>query len=229
MIQKVEEREQAIKLRKQGFSYSEILQKIPIARSTLSLWLRNAKLAKKQRQRITEKRLKAARRGGEIKHKKRIDTIEKIKTQSQKEIGKISKRDLWLLGIAIYWGEGHKERSHGSPAQLVNSDPRMIKVFLKWGQEILRIPREDIKFRIFLHRNSVNRLVDVQKYWSQVTGFPIDQFQKVSWKKNKISANYRHIRQNYYGILRVTIKRSTNLNRKIQGWIEGIYENCRVV
>jgi len=49
MIFKFKEKEKAIKLRKRGFSYSEILREIPVAKSTLSLWLRSVGLAKKQR------------------------------------------------------------------------------------------------------------------------------------------------------------------------------------
>jgi len=36
MVQKIKEREEAIKLRKKRYSYSEILMKIPVAKSTLS-------------------------------------------------------------------------------------------------------------------------------------------------------------------------------------------------
>ena len=52
-------KERAIKLRREGLSYSEILQKIPVAKSTLSLWLRSIGLSKKQVQRLTEKKLLA--------------------------------------------------------------------------------------------------------------------------------------------------------------------------
>jgi intein-encoded DNA endonuclease-like protein len=37
MLAKFKEKEVAIELRKQGYSYSEILKKIPVAKSTLSL------------------------------------------------------------------------------------------------------------------------------------------------------------------------------------------------
>lgn len=55
MIQKIEEKKKAIELRKQGLSYREILEQIPVAKSSLSLWLRSVGLSKKQKQRLTEK------------------------------------------------------------------------------------------------------------------------------------------------------------------------------
>lgn len=50
-------KEKAINLRKRGFSYSEILEQIPVAKSTLSSWLHSIGLSKKQKQRLTEKKL----------------------------------------------------------------------------------------------------------------------------------------------------------------------------
>ncbi|MDD3728951.1 MAG: hypothetical protein PHH50_01355 [Candidatus Pacebacteria bacterium] len=55
MTQKIKEKEKAIKLRKKGLSYNDILKEIPVAKSTLSLWLRDVGLSKRQRQKLTEK------------------------------------------------------------------------------------------------------------------------------------------------------------------------------
>jgi len=70
---KLKEKEKAIKLRKKGHSYSQILEKIPVAKSTLSLWLRSVKLAKRQKQQLTQKKLAAAFRGAMKRREQRID------------------------------------------------------------------------------------------------------------------------------------------------------------
>jgi len=229
MISKIKEKEKAIKLRKNGLSYSEILAKIPVAKSTLSLWLRSVGLSKRQKQRLTKKKLTAMKHGWETCHNKKVIITKEIIDKAKREIGKISKRELWLICIALYWGEGHKEKEKSTQTELSNSDPLLIKIFLKWLLEICKISKDDIYFRIFLHDNSKNRLEIVKKYWSDVTGFSIENFQKVSWKKNKIKTKRTNIGENYFGLLRVTIKKSTNFNRKIQGWIKGVCEYCGVV
>ena len=229
MIKKTKEKLQSIKLRKKGFSYNEILKRVPVAKSTLSLWLRDVGLAKKQKQRLTQKKLQASLRGAMTRKHQRIEITKKIKKKAQKEIGKISKRDLWFIGIALYWGEGHKERSKGSLVQLGNSDPYLIKIFLLWLKKNLNVQKKDITFRIFLHENSENDLSKIQRYWSKITGFPINTFNKVSWKKNKIHTKRKNIGKEYFGLLRVIVKKSINLNREIQGWIEGINKSCGIV
>ena len=69
MIIKNELKSKAIELRKQGFSYSEILKQIPVAKSTLSVWLKNVGLSKKQKQKLTKKKI-GKRRLKELKQEK---------------------------------------------------------------------------------------------------------------------------------------------------------------
>lgn len=101
----------AIQLRKKGKSYSEILEKVSVARSTLSLWLRLVNLSKRQKQNLTLKKLQAAWWGGEVKKLDRIERSKKIIEQAKMEIKKITNKDLWLLGIMLYWAEGSKEKN----------------------------------------------------------------------------------------------------------------------
>ncbi len=113
--------------------------------------------------------------------------------------------------------------------KLNNSDPEIIKIFLNWLLKICEIPRSEIYFRIFLHETAKHKLKEVQKYWSKITGFPLESFNKVSWKKHKLNTKRKNTGDNYFGLLEVRVKQSTNLNRKIAGWIEGICKNCGVV
>ena len=187
MIPKITEKDQAIKLRREGLSYREILARIPVAKSTLSLWLRSVHLAKQQKQRLTEKRLAAVYRGAEAKRRQRIELTKVIKNAAIKDIKKITKRELWLMGIMLYWAEGSKEKSYRAPSAGVifsNSDPAMISLYLRWIQEILKIPNEDIIFAIYIHENCKERVPQAKQYWSQVTGFGRENFERVYFKKN---------------------------------------------
>lgn len=230
-MSKFKEREKVIKLRKKGYSYSEILKETPVAKSTLSLWLRSVGLAKKQKQRLTEKRLAASFKGAMTRRKQREAITKKIKNRARNEIGKLSNRELWLIGIVFYWAEGSKQKEHNvsQKVSFSNSDPEAIKIFLKWLQEICKISKKDIHFRVSLHETAINKLTEVQKYWADITKFPISSFQKIDWKKNKINTKRKNIGKEYFGLLNVNVRRSTNLNRKIAGWVEGICKNCGVV
>jgi hypothetical protein len=219
---KLKEKERAIELRRKGLSYGEILSEVPVTKASLSLWLRDVKLGNDQKKRLIEKGNKGRLMGGEARRAKRIKETREIKDKAIKEVKYLSRRELWLIGAALYWAEGHKERNKGSLVRLGNSDPEMIKLFLKWLMDICKIDKTNIIFRIYLHENSKNKIKEVIRYWANATGFSLDNFTKVTWKENKINTNRKNIGRDYYGLLEVEVRKSINFNRKIQGWIEGI-------
>ncbi len=227
MIPKVQEKEKAIKLRKEGYSYSEILKEIPVAKSTLSLWLRSVGLAKKQKQRITEKRIAAALRGAKAKKAKRIALVKEIKDKARKEIKEINRRDLWLIGTALHWAEGEKEKEYktGTGVYFSNSDPKMILLFLKWLKIIFSINNSDLVYELYIHETA--NLRNAQLYWSDIISIPIEKM-RVYFKKNKINTKRKNTGDSYYGLIRIKVNKSSGLNRKITGWIEGICERSLI-
>lgn len=230
MIAKHKEREEAIKLREKGLSYREILAQIPVSKASLSLWLKDVTLLPGHAYRITEKRLAAARGGALKKKENRIALTKEIKDKARKEIGKLSKRELWLIGIALYWAEGSKEKDHRSAKVLFsNSDPYMIKVFTRWLLEVIGLPKEKIVFNIVLHENNKHRIDVVQKFWLNHTGFSKENFGNIYFKKNIVNTKRKNVGENYFGLLRVFVKESSSLNRRIQGWTEGLYQHSGVV
>jgi transposase-like protein len=217
----------AIDLRRDGRSYSEILREIPVAKSTLSSWLRNVNLSKPQKQQLTEKKRLASLRGAATRHQQRVEQTEKIFHEAQADLGKISKRDLKILGIALYWAEGSKEKEYrpGSRVQFGNSDPKMIKIFLRWLEEIIKLDPRKIIFEIYIHEQSANDISIVRKFWSKTTGHPFNSFKRVYFKKHKVTTR-KNCGGLYYGLLRVTVRASSALNRRIMGYVQAIAEQC---
>lgn len=232
MVPKKSEKELAITLRRQGMSYREILEKIPVAKSSLSLWLRSVGLARHIRHKLTEKKRLGALRGSLSRKNTRISLTKKIFEDAKKDVLRISDRELWFMGVMLYWAEGSKEKeAHpGSGILFGNSDPRMIRLFLIWLFRICKVEKDQIIFEIYIHENSKNNVIKVQKYWSTVTGFPIKLFGRVYFKTNKIKTNRKNIGELYFGLLRVKVRASSTLNRKIAGWVHAICEDyCGVV
>jgi hypothetical protein len=217
----------AVALRKRGKTYSEILAEIPVAKSTLSLWLREVHLAKKQKQLLTAKKLAACFRGGLARKMDRIERTKIILEAAKKEISKISNRELWLIGIALYWAEGTKEKSRkpGVGVRFMNSDYRMIRFFLLWLKRCIGVAESEINFELHLHENNRYRLEAVKNFWAKISKMPVEKFQIVRYKTHKPKTKRYNIGDLYYGCLQVRVNASSTLNRKIAGWIEGIIRN----
>jgi len=228
MILKTALKEQAVLLRKQGKTYSEILAHVPVAKSTLSLWLRDVGLAKAQKQRLTQKRHEAQLRGGRVKRELRIQRQSTIQNSARKDIGDISDRELWLIGISLYWAEGSKEKEDrpGAGVHFTNSDPRMIKIFLKWLHRVCKVDANQIWFEVYLHEYHQLRKNDVIKYWSRELSISPRVFDRIYYKKGKVKTKRKNsTNDSYFGLLRVRVQKSSTLLRQITGWVQGIVES----
>jgi len=207
----------AIEMRKRGLSYSEIENRLHVPKSTLSYWLKNIKLAPDQLKKLNEKRTEAAKVNALKKISKTSRIIEEIKNSSAQNIKQISKRELWLLGIVLYWKNGNTSDLRKG-VHFSSSDPDMIRLFLKWLKEIGEIKDEEIKFNIFI-KNKNDSIEGLISYWSQITDFPKSCFSKIYFQKvfkAKIKGSSGR------GFLRVKVVQSSMLARQISGWIQGI-------
>jgi hypothetical protein len=231
-MSKFDLKKKAIELRRKGFSYSEILKEIIVAKSTLSLWLKEVGLAKSQKQRITANRIAGQMRGAAARREQRLKLTQVIHKEALIDTNGLTLKELWYIGIALYWAEGAKQKSYhvSQRVSFSNSDPYMIAVFLKWLNECLKIPAERIYCDLYIHESHKHRLQEIVDFWSIKTGFASDHFQKIYFKKNVSKKTYRkNTGLLYNGLLRVNITSSTDLNRKITGWIQGIIKHCGIV
>lgn len=225
---KLKEKQKAVELRKEGLSYSEILKEISVAKSTLSLWLREVGLSNRQKQRLTQKKLAAIKRAGEKSHKLRMERWNDIKKKASQEVGSLSNREGWLLGVALYWAEGAKEKEIGSATNIKfsNSDELMILFFREWLNKFLKVSYDQMLFELYIHETADWELA--RKFWaSKLQVWP--QKIRVYFKKNKIRTKRKNVGDKYHGLIRICVNGSSSLVRKISGWTDGICKNYKII
>lgn len=77
----------ALKLRRKGLSYSEILIKVPVSKDTLSKWCRDVILSPAQMARLLERKLKGTERGRIIGAKKQqMERVQRTKKLLQTQL-----------------------------------------------------------------------------------------------------------------------------------------------
>ncbi len=224
MKDKLAQKENAVKMRKQGKTYNEILNEVPVAKSTLSLWLREVGLSKGQKQTLTDKRVAAQKRGAARRHEMRLVKTAEIHRLCKKDIKSISKRELFLVGIALYWAEGSKSTGNktGVMVDFGNSDPQMLKLFIKWLRTFANVTSDDFTLRLHLHENHKSRESEIIKTWSEELGESKNLFTKTLYKKHNPKTNRTKVDNSYIGLVSVRVKKSTDLNLRILGWIYAI-------
>ena len=156
-------KDKAIRLRTEGFSYTYISSQLSIAKSTLSLWLKDVSFIpnKLTRDRMQESNRKLT----ELKRVDKIASLSKAFDFAENNIGKITERDLFMLGIGVYIGEGSKI---GNFIRIANSDPRIIKFSIKWLKKSFGLSDSNFKIRIHMYPdNNENKVI---KFWMKSLG-----------------------------------------------------------
>jgi len=207
----------AITLRKQGWSYKEIRQEVPVSKSTLSLWLKDIPLSSTQRERLYTKQVSILARGSQSQKERRKREIAVIVKGAENEIKiPISFEAYRLFGVAVYWGEGSK---HGG-FSFTNSDPHLVLFMVNWFQNIFGVTQNDLVASLNIYSQQNDK--ELKQFWSDLTGIPLENFRKSfvkppnkGYKKNTL----------YYGTIRVRVRRGTDMKHRVFGWLGAVLKD----
>ncbi len=172
------EKSQAIALRKKGYSYSQIKEKLGIGKGTLSEWLRDYPLSEKRIQELKDNNPRRIEKYINTMRKKREEKFSIAFEKVKKDVGNISDRELFIAGFFLYWAEGGKT-THNN-ITLTNTDPSMLKVYLSW-LKLLGISKDKLKIKLHLYKDmDENKEIS---FWSRELGIEKSKFHK-TWIKN---------------------------------------------
>jgi len=216
---KLVEKDKARVLRKNGYSINQIVKETGFTKSSVSLWVRDIVLTKKQKKGLSERG-----RSVESIERRRISRLfneqkkrQTVIDEAKKDFECISSDQLKLIGIILYLGEGRK--AGGGSVCLANSDPLIIKIMMRFFREICKVQEE--KFHGHIHTFAHADIEKTEKYWSQITKIPRKQFYKTYIKPSAASLQKRNTLP--FGTLDIYVH-NTQLFLTIKGWIEKVKE-----
>jgi hypothetical protein len=215
---------EARNLRRLGEGIKTIAHKLGVSSSTVSLWCRDIVLTRDQIKEL-ENRSHDPNYGRRLIYTQKQQQACKQKIanlfkEGIKEVGLMSKRDLFIAGVSLYWAEGFKK---DNLVGFSNSDPEMIMLFIKW-LEVCGVIKDRLKFRLGVNESYRNNVQNIEAFWRNYLNINSSQFQKPFFQKVKWQKKYDNP-EAYHGVLRVRVSKSTDFLRKIHGWIAGISNN----
>ena len=216
---KTREQNLAKKLRKQGWSMNDIQKELNVSKSSVSRWVRNIRLSKKQIEKLNKKGFskEAIEKRRETRLRNERARRQIIIDKAKSDIRTLTEKDIKIIGIALYWGEGSKTQR--GLVRIFNSDPKIISLSMIFFRKICKVPEYKLRGRLYIHSHFKKK--EAKKFWSDLTKIPLSQFHKTHVKKSKASKNKRQTIP--MGTFEIYIG-DTNLFLRIKGWIEKIYE-----
>lgn len=214
-------RAKARALREQGLSYNQIAAEFSVSKTAVSLWVRDlprpetlSYAAFRERQAAGVRQWWAAER--QVREAQRTAAC----AAAAHEIGQLSNREIIIAGAIAYWCEGAKNKPDRRYDRVVftNSDPGLSALFLRF-LDAAGIGRDRLIYQVQIHENA--DVGTAQEFWLNVTQADPTQFRSPTLKRHNPKTIRTNTGEDYHGCLRIEVRRSTGLYRKIEGWATG--------
>jgi hypothetical protein len=203
----------AINLRKKGWSYSEIVKELKVAKGTLSGWLKDVFLSDQQlsalNDRLTDKISRGRLQASIALRARRMVRERDVFLEAEKEFDRFIRDPFFGIGLSLYWAEGAKKNTYFA---FMNSDPAMHVLMRKWIKIFLKIEDTAQKYRLYIHEPYKHE--NCESYWAKILGVKEESLQRTIYKPtpHKVKKNL-----DYKGCLRLSITRIDVL-RKVIAW-----------
>jgi transcriptional regulator with XRE-family HTH domain len=161
---KVEEQERARALRARDMTLQDIASELGVAKSSVSLWVRDVPFTPSKRRTGPHRRPHHA-------HEAKLAQIAALDEEGIQRVGTLTEDAFFVAGIALYAGEGSKA---DGAVKFANTDPANIRFFCAWLRRYCEVDERRLGVRVYLHQGL--DLQAAQMYWSRVTGVPLAQF-----------------------------------------------------
>ena len=120
---------------------------------------------------------------------------------------------LKALALGLYWAEG--SRYNPISIRLANSDPSLLKIFIKFLREICGVDLGKIKLWLTVHSDS--SIDAALKYWSNQLNISLSQFSKPIIVNHH--GNENHKNKFLYGTITLCVH-NMKLKRIIEKWLK---------
>lgn len=214
----------ARELRAAGKTYDEIVMSLGVSKASVSLWTRDLpKPPPREPGTYDFERIKAMREARWAAYlAEREDERQAVKAVAARDVGELSERELLLIGVALYWAEGAKDKPYDrrERLQLINSDPDVIRLHLRW-LTLIGVDREDWTFSLSIHESA--DIHAAETFWRSVVGEE-GRWYKPTLKKHNPRSLRKNVGDDYHGCLVVYARQSRIHYQRMEGFWRGIVD-----
>ncbi len=212
----------AIEMRKDGHSYAHIAKQVGVSKSTVSIWVQRVPYIPNQETLDRISRAVMAMKAAQSAKKQK--SFKKAKEEATLDIGNLTRRDIFMLGLGLYIGEGTKSTQETT---FVNANVTVMRFVVRWLHDALGVGKKHIRIRLHLYPDSDIRVCE--DFWASQLRIPLEQFSPpvIDRRENKRKSNAGKLP---YGTAHLTVRSlgeerfGVFLARKIRAWSERVLE-----
>ncbi|MEK7567625.1 MAG: hypothetical protein AAB513_01760 [Patescibacteria group bacterium] len=170
-------KEQALLMRKNGATYSEISLKLKLSRGLLSKWFQGITLSPLEKEGLLKHQkeviLRSRNKSKLSRQMKKVFGERQALVGGQKSFKKFQSDTRFLVGLSMYLSHGSFGNSY---LQFSSSDEEVVQIFLDWLIRFLGVPVSATRCRIYIN-NNISHL-EAQSAWIRKIAINDKQFLK---------------------------------------------------
>jgi len=211
---KTKEKLEARRIRiEEQLSIKAIAARLDVAKSTVSLWVRDLPLSEEI---LQQKQLVGATRGG----KTRADNARAIRREYQ-QAGRemaISLEDdpLFVAGCMMHWAEGDKNKNL---AGISNTSPHFLRFWLRFLRRFFEVEPKDMALHIYCYLGNGKTQQQIERYWLKQLDLPRSCLRKTTVVTKHRFSTFAKKNKHPYGVAHLRTG-STEVVQKIWGAIK---------
>ncbi len=196
-------------------SVKDIAKQLGVAKSSVSVWVRDIELSADQAAALRDKyhHYDAKIKGSQANYQKGLER--RIAYQQEGRAQARAGDPLHLTGCMLYWAEGTKNRT---ALKFVNSDPGMMRVFVRFLRQSLLVPGEKIFVYINCYTDNGVLLEEIETFWLDQLELPQTSLHPTRVNDQPKSSNQQG-RKLIYGVCTLSVY-STRLVQHVFGAIQ---------
>jgi transposase-like protein len=210
----------------EGLAIHQIARELGISYATARRWTLDIELSADQQRALEQSRIDQAAQASSV-----MAEAFRAKRLAWQEEGRRRARmgnSVHQAGCFLYWAEGSKSRN---VLTLANSDVNLMRVFLAFLREELRVTSDRLTFRLHLYTGNGLTVREVEDHWLEQLELPRSALRRHSL--NNAPAATSGVKRNKlpYGVGTLVVRKSTPLVQHIYGAIQeyGGFEEPRWV
>ncbi len=212
-MSKPKKRAEARRLRRRGMSLKTISARVGCSLSSISLWCRDVELTPAQEADLAARHCAARTKGSQVHAQRRSESRADARREGALLVGELSDRDLLLVGVGLYLGDGSK--TERCTIELTNMNAALHRLFLRWLR-LFDVSTRSVTCRV--NYTGTEPDVDVIEWWCAQLGLLPSQFKRVDRSRSSSSRRVtRH--EPYKGTLHIRVY-NTDLKSKILGMLD---------
>ena len=211
---KTKEKTEARRIRvEEQLSIKAIVARLGVAKSTVSLWLRDLPLSPET---IEARSMAGCTKAAKARHDEARAIREQYQQAGRGMMDAYRDDPLFVAGCMMHWAEGSKDKNK---VDMTNTDPFFLRLWMVFIKQFFNVPPTDITLHVHCYLDNGKTQRQIEAYWLKQLDLPRSSLRKTVVVTNHKFSTGAKKNRHPFGVAHIAVH-STEIVQQIWGAIK---------